>query len=288
MSRATSTVVDVTVFLLCVGAATAAVVSGVTVESPATENSATDERDLLATSTASVEYALNPPDDPPDWTTNATVRRQRTAHGTIAELLGEAAMSRVRIDGKRLSTAGTGFEAEVTNVTRDRLRKRGQKSAVRAHWEPYRDAPVNATIRVGERPPPATDVHAATLTVPSPMEPVEPDANDSESGYNGVATAVAEAVVDGLFPPEQAELALEGDYPSNQLLEHRYRRMGTLTDAGDLSVESNSTSEMNEQLSETLTETFESDMRDRFDSSSAAAGTVRTGEITITVRTWSA
>lgn len=288
MSRATSTVVDVTAFLLLVGAAVAVIVNGAAVEQAATENPAAERTELLATSTASVEYALAVPGDPPPWTTNATATHLRTAHGTLAELLAEATMSRVSYEGHRLSRAGTGFERAVATTTRNRLRERGRRTAVRARWEPYRGAPLNATMRVGERPPPGADVDARTLTVASPAPAVGERAQwaASQEEYEAVAAAVAGAAVDGLFPTRQTQLALDGDYPADRLMTRRYRRMGALTRAGQLSVGPTPASELNTRLTGTLTARFERDMRSRFDSPEAAADAVRTGNVTIAVRTW--
>jgi len=289
MSRATSTVVDVTLFLLFVGAAAAAVVNGATVEPPDTANPAREGTELLATSTASVDYALDPAGKPPEWATNATASHQRTAHGTLAELFGEAAMSRVHIDGRRLSTAGHDFEAAVANRTKARLRDWNHRSSVRASWVTYRGAPVSATMRVGERPPPSAEVRTATLTVPSPADSVRAEAERAadREGYDGVATVVAGAVVERLFPPEAARLALESDYPSNRVTEARYRRAGDLLGTEALSVQSAETERMNDDLTAALADAFERDMRERFDSAAAAASTVDTGTITVTVRTWS-
>lgn len=289
MSRAVSTVVDVTLFLLFVGAATAAVVNGVTVESPEAGNPADDGTELLATSTATVEYQLRPAGDPPPWTTNATARHRRSAHGSLAELLGEAAMSRVSVDGARVASAGTEFEAAVANTTRRRLHEWNHRSAVRARWEPYRGAPVNATLRVGQRPPPSADVRAATLRVPSPTPGVREEARRaaSASGYDGVARVVAGAVVEGLFPPDATHLALEGDYPSNRLARTRYRRMGALVGAGELPVQSNDPAGLNDRVTDALAVELREDLRDRFDSPAEAASSVESGTIRVTVRTWS-
>jgi len=288
MSRATSTVVDVTAFLLLVGAAIAVIVNGAAVEQATTANPAAERTELLATGTASVEYALAVPGEPPNWTTNATATHLRTAHGTLAELLAEAAMSRVSFEGHRLSRAGIDFERTVATTTRNRLHERGHRIAVRARWEPYRGAPLNATMGVGERPPPGTDVDAATTTVASPA----PAANDrlqqvaAESGYTGVASVVATATIRGLFPPQRAQLALDGDYPGDRLMTCRYRRMGTLTRAGELSVESTSVSDLNAALTDALAARLAADMQRRFDSPEAAARAVDMGNVTINVRKW--
>ncbi|WP_328765105.1 DUF7284 family protein [Haloarcula rubra] len=287
--RATSTVVDVTVFLLLIGAAATAVVGAVAVDTPETANPAADTAELLATSTASVEYALDPPGRPPEWTANATASHQRTAHGTVAELLGEAAMSGVTVHGKRLSTAGIGFERAVEATTRERLAGSGRQTSVRVRWEPYPGAPVRATARVGERPPPSADVRTATLGVASPMPNATSGARRGarEAGYRGVAIVVASAVVDGLFPPSQTRLALRGDYPGERLMATRYRRMGRLTDAGRLPLGSRSVADLNARLTVHLADGLAADMRGRFDSPVAAARAVQTERVHITVRTWS-
>jgi len=288
MTRATSTVVDVAGFLLLVGAAVAVIVNGAAVEQASVEDPAAERAELLTTSTASVEYALVVPGSPPNWTANPTAIHQRTAHGTLAELLAEAAMSRISYEGHRLSRAGSGFEQAVATTTRNRLHERGRRTAVRARWEPYRGAPLNATMRVGERPPPGADVDAATTTVASPAPAVGERARwaASQGGYTAVATVVAGAVVDGLFPPQQTQLALDGDYPADRLMTRRYDRMAALTRGGQLSVESTPANELNTRLTERLTGRFRRDMRTRFDSPEAAARAVDTGNVTITVRTW--
>lgn len=286
--RATSTVVDATVFLLLVGAAATAVVGAVTQPQPAPSNPAAASAELLATSTASVEYALAVPGEPPAWTVNATASHRRTAHGTVAELLAEAAMSGVTIDGERLSTAGTGFERAVANETRDRLADGRHRTAVRVRWEPYRGAPVTATTRIGERPPPSADVRAATVAVASPMANASDRARRRArtDGYRGVAAVVAETVVEGLFPPSQTKLALRGDYPTDRLMATRYRRAAALVGAGRLDL-SSTPRELNARLKTALAADMVRDMRRRFDSPAAAARAVRTGRITVTVRTWS-
>ncbi len=289
MNRAMSAVADVTVFLLLIGAAAGTLVSGVGVETPAaTTNPAADQASMLATSTASVEYELLvPPSEhgrPPDHAT----RRQRTSHGTVAELLGEAAMSGVTVDGERVSSAGTDFESQVAGATRDRLHSRGHRTSVRVTWAPYPGAPLRSEYHVGDRPPDAIDVRAATVTVPSGMENVSEPAREAAKtdGYDGVATVVARSVVNGLFPPTQSRYALRGDYPSDVLMAARYERMADLTGAS-VAVERQSTVEMNHDLTPVLATRLRTDMRSQYDSPTDAARAVRVSRVRVTVRTWS-
>ena len=289
MTRAMSAVADVTVFLLLVGAAAGTLVSGVGVEKPAARtNPAAEQASTLATSTASVEYNLVVPASerqrPPDHAT----RRQRTSHGTVAELLGEAAMSGVTVDGERVSSAGTDFESRVAAATRDRLHSRGRRTSVRITWSPYPGAPVEGEYRVGDRPPDSVDVRAAMVTVPSGMKNVSEPAREAAktNGYDGVATVVARSVVDGLFPPAQSRYALRGDYPSDVLQAARYERMADLTGVS-VAVEQQSATEMNRDLTAALAARLRTDMRSRYDSPADAARAVRVSRVRVTVRTWS-
>jgi len=288
MIRGMSAVADVTVFLLLVGAAAAAVTSGVGVDRPMATNPAAEQATTLATSTASVEYELVVPApeyrEPPD---NATLR-QRTSHGTVAELLGESAMSGVTVNGERVSSAGTDFESRVAATTRDRLHSRGHRTSVRVTWTPYPGAPVKSEYRLGDRPPDTVDVRATTVTVPSGIENVSEPAREAAktNGYDGVATVVARSVVDGLFPPAQSRYALRGDYPANVLMRARYERMADLTGT-IVAVERQSPIEMNRELTAALAARLRTDMRSQYDSPEDAARAVQTSRVRVTVRTWS-
>jgi hypothetical protein len=289
MTRATSTVVDVTLFLLLVGGAAAALVDGAAVDSPPAGNPAAERAELLATNTASVEYELVVPGTEPDWLANGSARRQRTAHGTLAELLGEVTMSRVRIDGQRISPAGRAFESAVTETTKRRLRDRRRQTSVRVEWEPYPGAPVSSTLTLGTAPPASADVRAATISVASGVEDTTNSARSAAQsrGYRGVASVVAREIVDGLFPPDRTRVTLHGDYPGDAIVAQRYQRTGTLSGAGDFAVESTPVTEMNRELTVALRAKLTDDMRSQFASPRTAAAAVDTQTVHITVRTWS-
>ncbi|WP_424000038.1 DUF7284 family protein [Haloarcula salina] len=288
MMRATSAVADVTVFLLLVGAATTVILSGASAEHPPAANPAADQASMLAASTAHVSYNLTVPDTDDRLPPEHADRHRRTAHGTVAQLLGEAAMSNVTVDGTRISTAGTGFESAVRSTARDRLGSPGRKTSVRVRWEPYPGAPISSEYRVGDRPPADANVRAATVTVPSGMENASAAARSAavSRGYDGVATVVARCVVDGLFPPDRTRYALRGDYPADVLMQARYERTAELTGT-TVAPEHQSTSTMNRRLTAALARQLRVDMRSRFDSPVAAARAVRASEIRVTVRTWS-
>lgn len=284
MSRAISTVVDVTLFLLFVGAAAATLVHSVHLAPATTETPAAERAELLATTTETVEYTLSPPSEAPSWIANATARERRIAHGTVAELLAEAAMSRAKMQNRQLSSSGVAFERAVGTVTTRLLRGPEWKSAVRVRWEPYRGASLNGTLRVGDTPPPTADVHAAVLTVPVSAVNARGQAHTPTREYRPVADSAARAVVAGLFPRLQSRRSISRSYPSARITVERYDRFTELLDVAPPNPES--VNERVEHLRNGLTDVFVRDMRHRFDSPNEAASAVRAGQVRIVVRTW--
>jgi len=292
--RATSTVVDAAVFLLLVSAAVGTLTLAGTTP-PADDSTADATADALATSTATVHYTLAPGARRADsgvvnFTPESGPAFQRTAHGTLADHLGRAAMGNLTLAGERLSHARADYERAVANATRNVTRGRDRLARIEAVWEPYRGAPIRGYASAGPVPPTDADVHAATVTVASGV----PRAGDRARAVaaNGtvrdVGHAVAESVVRGLFPPGKTRTALRGDYPVQQLVLLRYERAGRLlgTNVTDRAL-ADDTAGANEQLATALGEWFAADMRTRFASPERAAAAVSTGEVRITVRTWS-
>lgn len=292
--RGTSTVVDATLFLVLVSAA-AVTLAGLPAEPPQPDGEAAEFAAVLATSTAQVNYSLAP--------SAGRIRRadtspsaggpafDRTAHGTLAGLLADAAVGNVTVDGTQVTHTSDGFERRVAKAVGDAIRVSGNRVAVRATWEPYPGADVVGHVRVGPEPPPAVDVRAAVIAVPSGF----PDVRDRAvatartQGYGGVARVVAAGIVEGLFPPRATRLALRGDPPVDALTAHRYRRIAELSGATvEASVGAARTEEANRRLTQALAARVEADLRAAFDSPLAAARAVAVGEVRITVRTWSA
>jgi hypothetical protein len=297
--RAISTVVDATVFLLLVGGAIATLVAGTgTMQTGSHDhtgsgNPAAEDARLLATTTATVNYSLAPAtvaegDEVTFHRTEGT-GFERTAHGTLASLLAEATVGNVALDGEQLSHAGDQFERRLASTVRDRLGRPGIRTSVEATWEPYDDATLAGSTRVGDEPPRDVDVHAATLTVDSGFPASRDRAGRAaeEDGFRGVATVVADAVVSGLFPPRETQLALRGTYPGDALTAQRYRRAAMLFGAEPPAIEETNVSASNDGLRTVLADRFVADLESRFDSPRAAARAVETKTVDVTVRTWS-
>jgi len=178
-----STVLDVSVFVLCV--AGGVVLLGAAGGPPPAEPEPAADR--VAATTAAVDYTVRPRG--PNGTARPPV--ERTAHGTLGGLLARAAVAAATVDGRSLSPAADAFVAAVTGTVRERLPPR---TSVVAIYEPYPGSSVRGTVRVGRTPPADAAVRATTLTVPAAATPTAPGATPTAPG------AVARAILGSLFP----------------------------------------------------------------------------------------
>lgn len=291
--RGVSTVVDVTVFLLLVGGAVATLVAGTSAIPPDGDNPAAENARLLATTTATVDYSLAPAARSP--TDGVTFRRtngsdfERTAHGTLASLLADAAVGSAGLHGTEFSRASTDFRRALRATVRERIGRSDVETSVVAIWRPYPDASVGGRFRVGDAPPRDADVHAATVRVDSGMSTSGGAVRQAakRDGYRGVARVLAADVVEGLFPPRRTRLALRGDYPVDALTVQRYRRTATVLDARNPGVGEAGVDGANERLAEEFERLLATDLGTRYDSPGDAAAAVETGTVRIVVRTWS-
>lgn len=284
--RAASTVVDATLFLLLVGGAVATLVGATGAVGPEPDASADESARVLATTTARVNYTLSAP--APERA-GAGLAASRSAHGTVASLLADAAVERTAVDGRPLAPASDDYAQRTARIARTRAASSERAAAVRAVWEPYPDAPVSGRVRVGDRPPRDVDVNAATVTVDSGLPPSRARARRAAAtdGFDGLASVLARTVIRGLFPPERTTLALRGDHPTDALTALRYRRADRVLDAGPIDPREESVPAMNDRLATPLSDRFERDLRARYDDPERAAADVDTGSVTVTVRTWS-
>lgn len=297
--RGISTVVDATVFLLLVGGAIATLVTGTgSIQSEGYQplqpgNPAAEDARLLATTTATVNYSMAPATESSGEGVTFDRKQgadfERSAHGTLASLLADAAVGNATVGGEQLSHSGDQFERRLAWTVRDRLGRPGVKTSVEATWGPYPGAPMGGEIHVGDSPPRDADVHAATLESESGMPASRERARRAarEDGYRGVAQVAADVVVRGLFPPRETQLALRGEYPVDALTAQRYRRTASLLDARPPGIGEVNISESNDRLRVALARRLESDLTERYDSPEAAARAVDTDTVDITVRTWS-
>ncbi|MFB6129710.1 MAG: hypothetical protein ABEJ28_02700 [Salinigranum sp.] len=286
-----STALDAALCLLLVSAGAVTVVTHAGSGGPdrASVDHADAVADTLATSTATVNYTLAPGLD------GATSPEfERTAHGTLAELLSEAAVSRVAVDGRRVTHAGDDFDRAVRRRVRgatgtNRTGARVTHAQVVVVWRPYSGAHVRSRTVVGESPAQTATVRAATLTAPSGVPAARSDALAAASdGFGAVARVVATRLIEGLVPPDSARFALRGDYPVSALMRARYRRLGSIYDANvSAAVTGGDARAANRRLERAAAGRIEDDLRSEYDTPEAAARALRLDRVRIVVRTWS-
>jgi hypothetical protein len=241
----------------------------------------------MATATTSINYSLAPAAR--NATTGVTFHRQegadfnRTAHGTYATLLADAAVANATVDGRQFSRLEDPYIRAVVTAIRGTIGSPDHETTVLARWAPYPDAPVAGTASVGTPPPRGVSVHAVTLTVDSGMT-----VSASQPRTMGaVANNTAAAIIDGRFPPRETTLALRGQYPVSTLTAQQYRRAGSALGVTPVLTEDGNASTANARLRRQLAERLEQDMRARYSSPAAAAEALRVGTVRIVVRTWS-
>lgn len=256
--RAVSTVLDVSLCLLLVGAAVVAL----TVPAPVTPASTADETaELLASTTANVSDGGRPVD--------------RRVHGTQAELLARAAVANLTLDGRRLAPTTGAFRRDVRERVRRTLGWVPERTAVTAHWAPYSGAPLRGRLAVGPDPPSGVSVGTATLTVPAPFPAGSPGSTGS---YRALAGELSDRVIAVTLPGGG----------SSQASARAARRRDAYAAALDGVAGTGPADRQRKRIREALTARLAADMRARFDSPRAAAAALRTGRVTIVVREWSA
>lgn len=259
MARAVSTVLDVAVCLLLVGAA----IGTITVAPQSSQPSEAPDAGRTTATVASV-------------TTTVPVGAERQAHATVAGHLGTAAVADARLDGDPV--AGSSYPSAVANETRSVTPDR---TYVTARWEPYPGAPLAGTVSAGEHPPGRADVAASRITVDNGI--AEPGRLDS---FEDLARSLANAYVAWLFPPERTYANLVDDRTAGRTRD-RYSAVGqTVAVAVRQPLLEGQVRVANDDLSSTLAARFEADLRDRYPSPKAAASNVTVDEVDIVVRRW--
>lgn len=283
----TSTVLDATLCLLLISAAVVTVTTA-TPQEPPGEGHAADVAAMLATTTTSVNYTLTPRAE----TTSVDVPSRsahfdRTTHGTLAELLARATVTRVAVNGDRLWHARDGFGRAVVDAVSAAVR--ANNTQITAVWRPHPDSSIEGRLVVGSSPPPDRPVHAATIEVSSGIPSAGTAARRAarSAGVDGVADAVANRLVRGLFPPTRTRMVAGGGSPSGALVRHRYRRLAqSLGVSRSPRLADGGVDDANDRLESALSDRVARDLRSSNTSATAAADGVRLDRVRIVVRTW--
>ncbi len=203
--RGVSTVLDVSLGLLLMTAAIGVVVTQTTPAPP--PDRAADTATLVATATESVTYTPGPP--------GAVYNHSRHDHGTVARLLASAAIANASINGQPIAPAER-YERAVTGATKNILASVDGQVAITARWVPVTGGPITGQVRVGPRPPPDVDVHAARVVIAV-------NTQDWQTYHANTTRAVAQATVDTMFPPTRVAPARVSPGEDRRIINTRYR-----------------------------------------------------------------
>jgi hypothetical protein len=265
VARGVSTVLDVAVCLLLVGAAMTTLAVGIPDEGRhAVGDSTATDADVPARTLATVTSGVSGP-------------RNRTVHGTLADHLGRAAVSNTSLDGDPLSDSE--YAGAVTVETAETT---GRRVAVTARWEPYPGAPLRGTATAGRMPPAGADVavtrHVLATGIDAPT--TDPDS------FGTLARALATAYVEWRFPPERTRTALVDERTASATAD-RYRAAAAPLGADiEAALAEADTRRANELLARALADRLEADLRERYDTPTAAAEASAPDRAVLVVRRW--
>lgn len=259
MARAVSTVLDVAVCLLLVGAAVATLA--------AAPQPSDRPHGARADSTVGTVATV---------TTTVPAGGERRSHGTLAEHLATAAVADARLDGAPV--VETGYPGSVANET-DALT--GRQASVTARWEPYPGAPLVGNVVAGEPPPPDADVAARTLTIESGVAVPE-----SVGSFEGLARELADAYVAWLFPPERTYASLADARTADRTTDLYGSAAETLAADVRAPVADREVRAANDELATALAARLTADLRERYATPRAAAADVAVDEVELVVRRW--
>lgn len=306
--RAVSTVADVTLALVLFIAAIGVLVIFVDVSEDTHEPIETEyTAETIAASTMNTSYSLAPAIrahyrshiDTSDGHPYAPEQLQRVSHGPIASHIADIVVTGAVFEGEQLSKAAVRYQQAVDQAFQTSLLESQFQTNVQAFWTPVKGVDIRGDVELGQTPPQYEDVSATTLTVPSGLPDVRAEAVDTveaDDEFYKVAEIVASAVIDGYLPEIESENALEGGGVEFDRTVYRYLRLATVIGEADpvrletegwLSPPTADAAMANAYLSEELADQLESQLQQTFNDAHQAAKSVSTGQVTITIRTWS-
>ena len=261
-SRAVSTVLDVGLALLVISASVLLIGFYLGIDDEPIERDRGDRAyQTLSGSTVTITYDVSAENEsghaatdsekfqlPDDLDSEEVGELYRsTTYGTATGILGEAALTNVAIEGRELYAYGDNVEESTDNAIRSTLiGSEGSIYAV-ATWQPYEDASIAGTATAGERPPKTRDVSGTTGTLSSSIPAVDSEdlatefyleqdsdvgspIDDGADGFDAAGVVVAETIVEGLFPVEGTQYALESTLTQRAVVAYNYRKLAQSVD----------------------------------------------------------
>lgn len=249
VERGVSTVADVALAVLLVGAAMVLLVgfvdSGGTDHEPMEAEYTTET--VLSTTMNTTYYLEQAILDSSDAEDIETVYEgtdyekddlRRVSHGPVVAQLGDIAVTNVEFEddvfsARRLTRGADEFGQRLDEKLQTRLVDSSFETHITAVWVPFDGGEgwVRGTAELGQTPPRYEDVSSTTLTVSSDIPPARAEALDAVEApddFDIVAERVATAVIDGYFPETESQRALEGTGIGRDLVVSRYRNMAAI------------------------------------------------------------
>lgn len=235
--RGVSTVIDVGLALLLISASV--VLIGLhlndTDESVDVQGSERTAETLSGTSTT-VEFdrsvvTSSENFEEPEGATAAMYRQ--TTYGSGTGMLADAAVANVRIGGEQVLGYAPDYEDSVEAALIGRMVGSNHQLYALARWAPYEGSRIVGNVTAGERPPRTEDVTSTTITVSSGLPAVDKEqlaedvatAGTHEGAREEVGDAIARAVIEGYFPPEKSQYALERQGVSRSMKVYHYQQV---------------------------------------------------------------
>jgi hypothetical protein len=301
-SRGLSSVADVSLALVLVVASVAVFAAHLDAGEPDHDpTEAAHTAETLGVSTLNVTYSLQPvletdsdhvpavtdedaPYDPSDF--------ERSTHGSTMGHVARAALADARFPaegGVYPLAVGDGYAKTLDERLLVSLVGANFATNVTAVWEPFDGSSIRGTARFGQPIPHEAERSTVRTTVASELPAAREEELGTAGSYEAVARVVAEAIVGGALGDTQREL--ESDGVERAVVVSRYLRFADAiegVDRGNLDGLDRSTADasaMVETLVEGLTTQLESEL-ESFETPAAAASAVSTGEVTVSITTW--
>lgn len=309
--RGLSSVADVSLALVLVVASIGVFVAYMNTEKADHDPTrAAHTAETLGVSTLNVTYSLEPvletdsehvpavDDDDAPYDAEAL---ERSTHGSTMGHVSRAALVDTRFapgQGEKPPLAvGEGYAETLEERLLVSLVGANFASNVTAVWEPFEGASIRGTATFGQPIPREAQRSVVRTTVPSELPPAREDALDAVGtgnaggGYGAVAEVVAEATIEGALGDTQRELETDG--VERAVIVSRYLRFADAVEGvsrgdfdGYLDRSSADADTLTDILVDGLTAQLVSELAGSFETPQRAAGAVSTGEVTVSITTW--
>ncbi len=233
--RAVSTVLDIALALLLITASVLVIGLYLNGDDDLEVDRADHTAETLSGSTVSVVYDVENVTNSSHYDEPEGIESyERTMYGPAVGTIAEAAVVNAEFDGKQLILYADSFSESVAAHVESRLVGANHQVYVTATWQPYDEASIHGNTTVGNQPPVTDDISAVTMSADSGMPTVDDEAladTYATEGADEAAELIAESIVEGYFPTERSQLALERQNLDRAIKSTHYLRMADIVGA---------------------------------------------------------